>query len=151
MKNKIKVNSRLLTAVMALIGLVFPLLTVVLRVWVLPSMRNLHTGLYSANYILIVLLLLMLVALAVLGYLADGNRRELGGYPARITAVLTAVGGVTMAVTEVLTVGDSLAALQMASVTEQPMFISVLAVLQNVFGLLGGACVCSSRVPLAAV
>lgn len=139
MKDKIKVNSRLLTSVMALIGLVFPLLTVVLRVWVLPSLRDLHTGLYSANYVLIVLLLLMLAALAVLAYLVGGERRELGGYPARVTAVLTALTGVTLAVTEVLNVGDSLASLRMASATEQPAFIPALAVLQNAFGVLGGA------------
>ena len=139
MKDKIKVNSRLLTAVMALIGLVFPLLTVVLRVWVLPSLRDWNTGMYSANYILIVLLLLMLVGLAVLGHLADGKRRELGGYPARVTAVFTAVGGVVLAVTEVLNVEDSLSTLRMASNTQQPMVIPALAVLQNVVGLLGGA------------
>ena len=138
MKEKIKVNSRLLTAVMALIGVVFPLLTVVLRVWVLPSLRDWDTGLYSANYILIVLLLLMLAALAALGVLADGPRRELGGYPARVTAVLTALTGVVLAVSEVLSVGDSLAAYRTASMSEQPLFIPILALLQNLFGVLGG-------------
>lgn len=139
MKNKIKVNSRLLTAVMALIGVVFSLLTVVLRVWVLPSLRDWDTGLYSANHILIALLLVMLAVLAVLGCLAAGKRRELEGYPARVTAVLTALCGVAMAVTEVLAVSGSWQALQAASVTEQPKFVPLLAVLQNGCGLLGGA------------
>jgi len=112
---------------------------VLLRVWLLPSVRDWETGLFSPNHYVMMLTVLGLAAMAVLGYLAGGPRYEIGGVGGRMTALASLVCGLTMLVTDAIEGYGSMLNLQaVAQLEGQPLLTAVMPVLKNVFGVLGG-------------
>ena len=112
---------------------------VALRVWLLPSVRDWETGLFTPNSYVMALTLIALAAMAALGYMAAGPRHEIGGTGCRLMAVASLVSGFTMIITEGINGYDSFLKLRaVMNIANQPLLTPVLAVLQNVFGVLGG-------------
>ncbi len=73
------------------------LLTVLLRVWICPALQSPDTGHLKTATGTIVAVLVCVAALAVLGYLVGGERRDVAGAPARGVALTAALGGVVLA------------------------------------------------------
>ena len=94
MKNKKRLNS--LARIMVALGGLGALLVVALRVWIIPAQRDMDTGLFTSNLLVIGLTLALLAALGAVVYLMrDTSRREIVGNPALVlSTVLLIVGGV---------------------------------------------------------
>lgn len=93
MKNKKRLNS--LARIMVALGGLGALLVVALRVWIIPAQRDMDTGLFTSNLLVIGLTLALLAALGAVVYLMrDTSRREIVGNPALVlSTVLLIVGG----------------------------------------------------------
>ena len=93
MKTKERLNS--LSRIMVALGGLGALLVVALRVWIVPAQRDIDTGLFTSNMLVIGLMLVLLAALgAVVFLMRDHSRREIVGSPAlALSTVLLIVGG----------------------------------------------------------
>lgn len=112
---------------------------VALRAWLLPSVRDWETGLFTPNNYVMIFIAVGLLAMAVLGYLAAGNRHEIGGAGCKSMAVVLLLCGVVMLITEgIAGYGSMLNLRDVAQIEGQPLLTAALAVAQNVFGVLGG-------------
>ena len=115
--------------------------TVLLRAWLLPGLRDWDTGLFASGWLAIIWLLLVLVALAILGFLGRGERVEITSpmaFPLSVSALLS--GGLLL----VCHLWDGwlwLSASQMPipQAADTSAVASVSAVLQLLFGALGAA------------
>ena len=77
-----KTNERLssLARIMVAFGGLGALLVVVLRVWIVPAQRDMDTGLFTSNMLVIGLMLVLLAAMgAVMFLMRDHSRREITG------------------------------------------------------------------------
>lgn len=124
---------------MAWLSVGLTVVTVLLRVWLLPTLRDSDTGLFASGEATIALLLLGLVALAVLGYLGRGPRAEICPPGGLWVAVSLLVSGGLLLVSSLwdgwvwLALGETPAP---AATTDSVLGIVAL-VLQLVCGLLG--------------
>ena len=93
MKKNERLNS--LSRIMVALGGLGALLVVVLRVWIVPAQRDIDTGLFTSNMLVIGLMLALLAALGAVAFLMrDRSRREITGSPALVlSTVLLIVGG----------------------------------------------------------
>lgn len=93
MKNGERMNG--LARIMVALGGLGALLVVVLRVWVVPAQRDIDTGLFTSNLLVVGLMLALLAALGALVFLMRGGPRcEIVGSPAlALSTVLLIVGG----------------------------------------------------------
>ena len=84
-----------LARIMVALGGFGALLVVALRVWIVPAQRDIDTGLFTSNMLVIGLMLALLAALgAVVFLMRDRSRREIVGSPAlALSTVLLIVGG----------------------------------------------------------
>ena len=80
---------------MVALGGLGALLVVVLRVWIVPAQRDMDTGLFTSNMLVVGLMLVLLAAMgAVMFLMRDHSRREITGNPAlALSTVLLIVGG----------------------------------------------------------
>ena len=110
-----------------------------LRAWLLPSVRDWETGLFTPNNYVMIFTAVGLLAMAVLGYLAAGTRHEIDGVGCRMMALALLLCGVVMIATEGFAgYGSMLNLRDVAQVEGQPLLTASLLVAQNVFGVLGG-------------
>lgn len=140
-----QVLKNILTGVMLLVAGVGTLAVLALRIWWAPAVRDWETGLFSPNYLVIGVMLLCLVALVVMGRLCGPDRREITGRPSLALGIVLLVAGVILAAGEVLTlldsvpaVQDALARLSYTNAKEAELFPTILKSLQGVAGLVGG-------------
>lgn len=93
-------NERLngLARIMVGLGVLGTLAVIALRVWIVPAQRDIDTGLFTSNLLVIGLMLALLAALgAVVFLMRGGARREIVGKPAlALSTVLLVVGGVML-------------------------------------------------------
>lgn len=141
-KNNVLVN--ILTGVMLLIAGLGSVAVVAMRVWLTPSMRDWETGLFSANYLVIGLMLLCLVALLVMGRLCGPDRREISDRPAMALGIVLLLVGVAVAASEVWNLWvafpvlmDTFRMLAMAP-GEVSLFSPILQLLQGLVGIVAG-------------
>ena len=143
MRNNERLNG--LARIMVALGGLGALLVVVLRVWIVPAQRDIDTGLFTSNLLVIGLMLALLAALgAVVFLMRDNARREIVGGPAlALSTVLLIVGGgmVLHGVVELLA---RLNIVTFYSVDQQwifgeiPMVQVILPWVQTVLSILGG-------------
>lgn len=134
-----------LARIMVALGGLGALLVVVLRVWIVPAQRDIDTGLFTSNLLVIGLMLALLVALGTLVFLMHNNdRREIVGSPAlTLSTVLLIVGG-GMVLHGVIEVLARLGIVTFYSVTasfageEIAMVQVILPWVQTVLSILGG-------------
>lgn len=125
--------------IMVWIAAVTAVATVCLRVWLFPSIRDWETGLFTPRNYVMLFMVVALAAMAVLGYLAAGPRREIGGAGCKVMAIALLICGVVMIATEGMACYGSMLNLRsVAQVEGQPLMTAALLVGQNVFGVLGG-------------
>ena len=132
------VNGRLslLARLMAGIGGLGAAALVVLRVWLMPAKRDMDTGLFSPNALVIGFSLVLLAALGALTFLLRGSpRREIAGKPSLVLSVVLLIVGAFMVLMGVL---DLWNALNNPYAPEVALMIRVLPWLQTAFGILGG-------------
>lgn len=135
MRNK-TMNHPLLISIMLGIGVVTTLLTIVMRVWLMPVVMDWETGLFPANYTVSGMMLLALVALCVLGFLVGGERREVVGMPAFGFGGVSLLAGATLAVTMVAELLSTVG--KMFVIPQDEVLTVVLSYVQSLFGVLGG-------------
>lgn len=135
----------LLSRVMLIVAGAVTAAVLVMRIWLMPSVRDWETGLFSPNYLVIALMLLCLVALVVMGRLCDPDRRDVTGRPAMALGVSLLVAGLVLAGYEafelyknVPVLWDALRLLSVAQPGSVSLFPSILQILQNLSGVTGG-------------
>lgn len=143
MRNNERLNG--LARIMVALGGLGALLVVVLRVWIVPAQRDIDTGLFTSNLLVIGLMLALLAALGAVAFLMrDNARREIVGSSAlALSTVLLIVGGgmVLHGVVELLA---RLNIVTFYSVDQQwifgetPMVQVILPWVQTVLSILGG-------------
>ena len=139
---------------MAGVGGFGALLTVLLRVWLSPSLRDIDTGLYTTNTAVIVLMLVLLALLGLGAWLARGGSRcEIGGKPSlalsmvslAVGAALTLFGGAEI-LSRLGVISFGTAAV---SFVDAQSVNTTLQWLQSVFCLLGGVALARFGLSLA--
>lgn len=125
--------------VMAWIAVGVTVAVVALRAWLLPSVRDWETGLFTPNNYVMMFMTVCLAAMAVLGYLAAGPRHEIVGAGCKTMAIALLLSGTVLIATEGFACYGSMLTLRdVAQIEGQPLLTAALAVAQNVFGVLGG-------------
>ena len=123
--------------IMAAIGLLGAVVTVVLRVWLMPAQRDNDTGLFSTNNVVIILTLVLVVALAVLALLMRSVPRDkLEGKSSLFLALVVLVAGVTFVFTGALDIWSAVRADTLPM--ESSRLTVILQWLQRIFCLLSG-------------
>ncbi len=147
-----RINYRPTMVVMVILGVLSTVATVMLRVWLLPARRDFETGLYSSHYGVILLMLGTLAALALMGLLMRSDRHEIVGRSAKSLSIISLLCGAVMGVYGILdgltyfgVIGDGVR--QMVGLAT---VMSVLQVLQALFGVLGGVALVRLGLTLAA-
>lgn len=136
-----KKTQRSLLAGMAWLGLGGAAVTVFLRVWLMPTLRDVETGLFASGWQVVALMLLLLAVLAVMGFSRRHCRMEIGAPAGPRVGIVTLACGATVALCGLWDAfvwfsRDQLPAPQMAAVTT----IGLVAVaLQTVFCVAAGA------------
>ena len=87
------VFKNIMTDVMLLLTGVGALAVIAMRVWLTPSVRDWETGVFSASYWVIGLMLACLVALLVMGRLCGTDRREITGRSSMALGVVLLLSG----------------------------------------------------------
>lgn len=122
---------------MAAVGGLGAAALVVLRVWLMPAERDIDTGLFAPNVLVIVLSCLALAALGGMAYVMRGGpRREIVGKPSLALSMALLMVGAVMALLGVL---DLWAAVVTPVADETALMLRVLPWLQASFSILGGA------------
>jgi len=151
-------NERLnaLARLMTWLGAVGALLAVVLRVWVIPSQRDIDTGLFATNVPVIGLMLAALAALGALVFLMRGHpRREIVGRPALTLSMVTLIVGGGLILHGIAEAAARMGWVTFYSVTtaywdEKLALVQVVMPwVQTVLSLLGGAALVSFGMHLA--
>lgn len=126
----------LIARLMAGIGSLGAAILVVLRVWVLPAKRDIDTGLFAPNILVIALCGVILAVLGALVFiLRGGPRREIAGKPSLLLSVVLLTVGAAMVLWggwELLQQTDGL----MDAGTS--LMLRLLPVLRDVFCIAGG-------------
>lgn len=123
---------------MAALGLLGAGAVVVLRVWLMPALRDNDTGLFTSNNVVIILTLLMVVALAVLAILMRGTPgEEKADKGSLLLAMVALVAGVAFLFNGALDIWSVLRTDNMPADTAR--LLPILQWLQRVFCLLSGA------------
>ena len=144
MTQRSDVFRNIMTGVMLLLTGLASLAVIAMRVWLTPAVRDWETGLFSTNYWVIGLMLVCLVALVVMGRLCGTNRREITGRCSVAMGVVLLLTGVTLAVSEVLSLLGAFPnltnAISMLGFMPDgvSLFSPSLQVLQNVIGVASG-------------
>ena len=87
--------ARTLPILMTVLGVVGAVATVALRAWLIPSQRDIETGLFSTNFLVMLVMVLILMLLGGAAcLLRGGDRREIAGKPALSLAVVSLGVGV---------------------------------------------------------
>ena len=135
-----RVNKKLCLQGMAWLSVVATVATVALRSWLLPTLRDGDTGLFASGTAVIALLVAVLVALAVLGYLGRGNRREVVSPASMWVSVSLLLGGGLVLVSSLWDVWQwvSLETLPAPVASADSTLGLVAAALQVALGTLGG-------------
>lgn len=81
---------------MAWLGVGMAAATLLLRVWLMPTLRDMETGLFATGWQVIVLMLVTLVALAVMGFTQRQYRLEIGSPAGQRIGVVTLVSGAVL-------------------------------------------------------
>lgn len=149
---KSRTNYRPTMVVMVILGVLSTVATVLLRVWLLPAHRDFETGLYRSHYGVILLMLGTLLALGLMGILMHSERHEIVGRSAKSLSIFALLCGVVMGVYGVL---DGLTYFGIIGENSQQEIglitvVSILQVLQAVFGVLGGAALVRLGLTIAA-
>lgn len=136
---------QLLSRVMLLAAGVVAAAVVAMRIWLMPSIRDWETGLFSPNYLVIILMLLCVVALVVVGRLCGPDRRDITGRPALSLGIALLVAGLVLVGYEVVQATNNIPALlgmmSLLSVVEPgsvTLLPTILQVVQNAIGIAGG-------------
>ena len=144
-----------LARIMAGLGSLGAVVTVLMRVWLSPSQLDMDTGLFASNLPVIGLMLLVLLVLGCGVFVTRGGfRQEITGKPLLVLSiVLLAVGGV-IAVFGVAEILARLGILTLSTVTVASAGVAgnasvLLQWLQSVFCLLGGVALVSLGLSLA--
>lgn len=103
-----------LAYLMTALGALGAVATVLLRAWLIPSQRDIETGLFSTNFIVMLVMVFILMLLGGAAcLLRGGERREITGKPALFLAVVLLGVGAATALFSLL---DLLARLEIVSV-----------------------------------
>ena len=137
------VFKNIMTDVMLLLTGVGALAVIAMRVWLTPSVRDWETGVFSASYWVIGLMLACLVALLVMGRLCGTDRREITGRSSMALGVVLLLSGITLAVCEALNLLDVFPELadvisKMAIPGEKSPFVPLMQTIQCVVGVVSG-------------
>ena len=144
MTQRSDVFKNIMAGVMLLVTGVATLAVLAMRVWFTPAVRDWETGMFSANYWVIGLMLVCLVALVVMGRMCGPDRREITGRSALGLGVVLLLTGIGLAVSELLSLLDVLPGLldtvRFLSVlpSETSLFTPALQTVQCVVGVVGG-------------
>lgn len=137
-----------LLRIMAWLGVAATVLTVLLRVWLAPAVRDWETGLFTTGNAVIAMMVLVVAALFVLSKFVYMERQEIGGRPAiPMTVAFLAVGVAVM----VLGVAELIPVIRTGLIPNaQTRAASILGLLEIVFALLGGGALVRIGLVLAA-
>ncbi len=119
------------------LSLVFVVLTVLLRVWILPANRDWDTGLFTSSVLTVGFMLLCIAVQLVLSCTLPKQRQEISGRSGLPLAFTLLLAGTVLGVVGVLGLIESLTT-RTASVTASKV-LAVLQLLEAVFAVLGGA------------
>lgn len=119
------------------LSLVFVVLTVLLRVWILPANRDWDTGLFTSSVLTVGFMLLCIAVQLVLSCTLPKQRQEISGRSGLPLAFTLLLAGAVLGVVGVLGLIESLTT-RTASVTASKV-LAVLQLLEAVFAVLGGA------------
>lgn len=127
--------------IMAAVGAFGALAAVAMRVWLSPAKRDVDTGLFADNILVIMMMLLVLVALGVMALLTrGGQRQEITGRSSLVLAVALLAVGSAFAFTGVADIISTIRnATPEATQESGAQSMQVLQWLQRGFCLLGGA------------
>lgn len=122
---------------MAGIGSLGAAALILLRVWVLPAQRDIDTGLFAPNTLVVALSCVMLAMLGALVFIMRGGpRREIAGKPALTLSVVLLIVGAAMILLGGL---DLWTAFRNPAAAEESVIVAVLPWLQTAFCMAGGA------------
>ena len=125
---------------MAWLSVVLTVATVLLRGWLLPTLRDSETGLFASGGAVVLFLLLGLVALAVLGFMGKAPRGEIQGKGGLWLAISLLVGGGLLLISGLWEIWNWLAVGEVPppQASSDSLLGIVALMLQLVCGLLGG-------------
>ncbi len=125
---------------MAWLGVGMAAATLLLRVWLMPTLRDMETGLFATGWQVVALMLVTLVALAVMGFTQRQYRLEIGGPAGQRVGVVTLVSGAVLIACALWDVAQWLSRRQVpAPQAAATTYLGVAAMLlQVLFCLLGG-------------
>ncbi len=118
------------------LGIAATVLTVLLRVWILPADRDWETGLFTSSVLTVGCMLLCVAVQLVLSFTLPKRRQEISGRSGLPLAVTLLLAGAVLGVVGVLGLIESLTA-RTASVTAFKV-LAALQLLETVFAVLGG-------------
>lgn len=113
------------------------MLTVLLRVWILPADRDWDTGLFAGNAVTVGFMLLCVAVQLVLSFTLPKRRQEIRGRSGLPLAVTLLLAGIVLGVVGVLGLFEVLTT-RTPSVTASKV-LAALQLLEAVFAVLGGA------------
>lgn len=119
------------------LGVLATVATVLLRVWLTPAERDWDTGLFSANHLVIGVMLTALAVLFVLSCLVRRDRQEIAGRASMPTAVVLLGAGAVLVVTGVVGL-IGLMQKGAPSTAQASVLVKVLGLLETLFAVLGG-------------
>ena len=131
----------LMARIMAGVGGLGALLTVLLRVWLAPSQKDIDTGLFATNTPVIALMLVLLALLGAGLYLTrGGHRQEIVGKPSLVLSVVLLAAGGIITLFGGIDVLTRLGVIRGDTAVEESVlpFGAALPWLQAIFCLLGG-------------
>ena len=135
-----KLTQQAVLRIMAWIGIGMAAVTVLLRAWLMPTLRDAETGLFSSAVPVVVLMLASLVVLAGLGFSQRHGRREIAAPAGQRTGVAVILSGAVLTLSGLWDSWLWLVDTQMPPPqTVDTSGIGVIALwLQLIFGVLGG-------------